>query len=188
MISQPKRTASKFNRPTLCLQILRTRVRRSAAGIFAADGVRWTARACDQPHLVEWAIRAAPPTVDIYNRLGDLVFRLGDDRARFGVGVTNLYYQDPATDLVTPFARQHMALSVRLVGALPQFDLVSTIGIIQDIPQTIADLYAALEMTAHRPWSCSSLTDLFFPIGRAFACATIWPKSLCFPISTRSHP
>jgi len=100
-------------------------------------------------HLVEWAIQSTPTMVDIYNRLGEIVFRLGADRARFGIGVTNLYYQDPRSDAVTPFARQHMALSVRLGGSLPQFDLISTIGIIQDLPQTIADLYAALEMTAN---------------------------------------
>jgi trimethylamine--corrinoid protein Co-methyltransferase len=101
------------------------------------------------PHLVEWAIHSAPTTVEIHNRLGELVFRLGADRARFGIGVTNLYYQDPATDSVTPFTRQHMALSVRLGESLPQFDVISTIGIIQDLPQTLADLYAALEMTAN---------------------------------------
>jgi len=101
------------------------------------------------PQLVDWAIHSAPSTVEIYNRLGELAFRLGADRARFGIGVTNLYYQDPISDAVRPFARQHMSLSVRLGGSLPQFDLVSTIGIIQDLPQTIADLYAALEMTAN---------------------------------------
>jgi trimethylamine--corrinoid protein Co-methyltransferase len=78
-----------------------------------------------------------------------LRFSLGADRTRFGIGVTNLYYQDPATDDVTPFARVHMGLSVRLGGALPQFDVVSTTGIIQDIPQDVADLYAVLEMTAN---------------------------------------
>jgi trimethylamine--corrinoid protein Co-methyltransferase len=105
--------------------------------------------------------------VDIYNRLGEPVFRLGADRARFGIGVTNLYYQDPASDAVTPFARQHMALSVRLGGSLPQFDLVSTIGIIQDIPQTVADLYAALEMTANTVKPLALLISdesLFVPI------------------------
>ncbi len=119
-----------------------------ARRVFAeADGVTLDGeRVRISPPLVEWAIHSTPPMVEIYNRLGEMVFRLGADRARFGIGVTNLYYQDPTNDSVTPFARQHMALAVRLGGSLPQFDLVSTIGIIQDLPQTIADLYAALTL------------------------------------------
>ena len=51
--------------------------------------------------LVDWAVKAAPSTVDIYNRSGDCVFQMGDaekNNTRFGFGVTNLYYQDPKTD------------------------------------------------------------------------------------------
>lgn len=122
-----------------------------ARQIFAsADGATIDGdRVQIKPHLVEWAIQSVPTTVEIHNRLGEKVFRLGTDQARFGIGVTNLYYQDPQTDSVNPFTRQHMALSVRLGGSLPQFDVISTIGIIQDLPQTLADLYAALEMTAN---------------------------------------
>jgi trimethylamine--corrinoid protein Co-methyltransferase len=42
-----------------------------------------------------------------------------------------------------------MASSVRLGGALPSFDAVSTVGLIQDVPPEISDLYAALEMAAN---------------------------------------
>jgi trimethylamine--corrinoid protein Co-methyltransferase len=101
------------------------------------------------PSLVEWAIQSTPHRIDVFDRPGSLRFSLGDDRTRFGVGVTNLYYQDPASDHITPFTREHMGLSVRLVGSLPQFDVVSTIGIIQDVSQSIADLYAVLEMIAN---------------------------------------
>jgi trimethylamine--corrinoid protein Co-methyltransferase len=102
-----------------------------------------------QPELVDWAIQATPSSVDIYNRLGEPVFRLGESPPRFGIGVTNLYYQDPMTDGVVRFNRDHMRLCVRLGQALPQFDVISTIGILQDIPQKVADLYAALEMIAN---------------------------------------
>ena len=100
-----------------------------ARRIFAAsDGATLVEeeRVLLAPGLVEWAIKSTPPTVDIYDRRGEVVFRLGDDRPRFGVGVTNLYYQDPATDQVSPFSRKHMSLSVRLGQALPQFDVIST--------------------------------------------------------------
>ena len=99
--------------------------------------------------LVEWALQVAPSTVEIYDRQGQPAFRLGDDRTRFGIGVTTLYYQDPETDEVVPFARRHMEAMVRLGSALPNFDVISTVGIIQDVPTQVSDLYAVLEMTAN---------------------------------------
>jgi trimethylamine--corrinoid protein Co-methyltransferase len=99
--------------------------------------------------VVEWAIQAAPSTIEIYDRKGDLVSNLGDDRTRFGIGVTTLYYQDPLTDTLTPFARSHMQSMVRLGNSLPLFDFISTIGIVQDVPAEIADLYATLDMVAN---------------------------------------
>ena len=102
--------------------------------------------------LVSGALQSAPSFVDIYNRLGQHAFRLGGSPkspTRFGVGVTNLYYQDPTTDMVEPFTRKHMETSTRLGDSLSHFDFVSTIGILQDISPEIADLFAALEMTAN---------------------------------------
>jgi trimethylamine--corrinoid protein Co-methyltransferase len=102
--------------------------------------------------LVEWALEAAPSTVDIFDRCGNLRFQLGKSRrphTRFGIGVTNLYYQDPETDAVSPFTRKHMELSVRLGSVLSGYDVISTIGIAQDLAPEIADLYGTLEMIAN---------------------------------------
>ena len=98
--------------------------------------------------LVEWALGVAPSAVDIYDRLGDLAFRL-PGQTRFGIGVTALYYQDPISDEVVPFTRSHMGSMARLGGALASYDAVSTVGIVQDVPTKVSDLYAALEMTAN---------------------------------------
>jgi trimethylamine---corrinoid protein Co-methyltransferase len=67
------------------------------------------ARAFFEEGLVSWAVETAAGEVDLFGRHGDVAFRLGADRARFGVGVTNLYYQDPSTDEVTlhPAAHGH---------------------------------------------------------------------------------
>jgi len=103
----------------------------------------------------EWvhrALDAAPSGIDLYDRLGNFRFRLGaadNLQTRFGIGVTNLYYQDPKTNAVTPFSRRHMGLATRLGDALANYDVVSTVGILQDLPPQIADLYATLEMTAN---------------------------------------
>ncbi|UCG06018.1 MAG: trimethylamine methyltransferase family protein [Desulfobacterales bacterium] len=104
------------------------------------------------PELVDWALKVAPSVVDIYNRRGEPVFQLGDIpnfQTRFGTGVTNLYYQDPMTDEVKPFTRKHMEITTRLGDALPNFDVVSTAGIIQDYPPDVIDLYGTLEMVAN---------------------------------------
>jgi trimethylamine--corrinoid protein Co-methyltransferase len=118
-----------------------------AAGLPADDD-----RVRISPQAVARALETAPAGVSIYDRRGELAFRLGPGESgqpRFGIGVTALYYQDPLTDAVAPFSREHMAASVRLGGALPGFDLVSTVGIVQDVPPEVSDLYAALEMTAN---------------------------------------
>jgi trimethylamine--corrinoid protein Co-methyltransferase len=100
------------------------------------------------PDLVEWAIQASPARIDIYDRKGALAFRL-PDQVRFGVGVTSLYYQEPETDRTVHFTRKHMADCVRLGNGLPSFDVISTIGIVQDVAPQVSDLYATLEMTAN---------------------------------------
>jgi len=123
-----------------------------------AQGVRLDgSRVTILPEAVEWALKTAPSTIDIFNRLGELVFRLGSDTTRFGIGVTNLYYQDPLTDEVTLFTRKHMEIGTRLGEILPAYDLVSTIGIIRDVPEGTGDLYAVLEMTAN---TCKPLVIL----------------------------
>jgi len=102
--------------------------------------------------LVSWALEAAPSFVDVYNRRGQHLFRLGGpqkSQTRFGVGVTNLHYQDPATDRIEPFTRKHMAISTRLSESLSSFDVVSTIGILRDISPEDADLFGTLEMIAN---------------------------------------
>jgi trimethylamine--corrinoid protein Co-methyltransferase len=101
------------------------------------------------PEAVEWALKVAPSTIDIFNRRGGLAFRLGEDRTRFGIGVTTLFYQDPLTDEVTPFGRRHMQDMARLGDALPHFDVISTVGVIQDVPSQLSDLYESLEMLAN---------------------------------------
>ena len=100
--------------------------------------------------LVEQAIAQAPSHVDVYDRRGAFAFRVGEAAAtRFGIGVTALFYQDPITDRVTPFTRRHMAMMTRLGNGLANFDLVSTVGIVQDVDAEVSDLYATLEMIAN---------------------------------------
>ena len=101
---------------------------------------------------VQWAIEKAPGSVDVYDRTGSPAFTVGrhpDSETRFGIGVTNLYFQDPETDDVTPFSLDHVATAARLTETLTQFDMLATPGIAQDISQQTADLYVTLQMMAN---------------------------------------
>jgi trimethylamine---corrinoid protein Co-methyltransferase len=115
-----------------------------AAGPAAVEG----SRVRIPSELVDWALSAAPRAVEIHDRRGDVAFHLPGE-ARFGIGVTCLYYQDPRDDRAVPFAREHMAATVRLGQALGGFDCVSTVGIVQDVPAAVSDLVATLEMVAN---------------------------------------
>ena len=123
-----------------------------ARDVFARAGLRADAddRVRISREAVEQALDLAPAGVDIYTRRGDFAFRLGEgEPTRFGIGVTALFYQDPATDRVTPFTRKNMETMLRLGNALNSYDLVSTVGIVQDVEPGVSDLYAALEMIAN---------------------------------------
>jgi trimethylamine--corrinoid protein Co-methyltransferase len=138
-----------------------------ARQVYAAGGARLEGdRVHPSRELVEWAIESAPAAIDVYGRLGEKRFRLGDsppggprrrhhkgdcprEETRFGVGVTNLWYQDPSTDELSPFARSHMVQGVRLAEALPGYDVISTLGVLRDLSPAVADLYAVLEMVGN---------------------------------------
>jgi trimethylamine--corrinoid protein Co-methyltransferase len=98
---------------------------------------------------VDAAIESAPATIEVFDRRGQPAFRLGDGQPRFGAGVTNLWFQDPITDELSPFSRADMGRCVRLCQALPNYDVISTLGVIRDLPPEVADLYAVLDMVAN---------------------------------------
>ena len=102
------------------------------------------------PELVESALRSAPSTVQIYDRRGTPAFCLGgNDRLRFGVGVTALYYQEPVHESLEPFTRAHLRDLTRLGSALPLYDVISTPGIVRDVQEHLSDLYGSLEHLAN---------------------------------------
>ena len=117
---------------------------RSASGVTLIKGDRVRISA----ELVERALQTAPSNIDVYDRDGGLAFRL-PDKTRFGIGVTALNYQDPETDAVIPFGRKHMEMMVRLGDVLSSFDVISTVGVIRDVPPELSDLFAALEMMSN---------------------------------------
>lgn len=164
---QPPRDNNTRPRLTLLSQAQIEQIHRYALAILETVGVRIDSpevlafmerrlvqRAVDdtlklQPEVVESAIRTAPKTIDIYDRRGNPAFTLGDGRLRFGIGVTALFFQEPLYDNLEVFSRRHMQGMVRLGNALPLYDVISTVGVVQDEPPEVADFYAGLEMMAN---------------------------------------
>lgn len=101
------------------------------------------------PEVVASAIQSAPKRIEIFDRRRNPAFSLGEDRLRFGVGVTALFYQRPEDDGLDLFARRNMQEMTRLGGALPLFDVISTLGIVRDVPEHLADFYGSLDMLAN---------------------------------------
>lgn len=103
------------------------------------------------PELVEWAIKVAPREIQIYDRRGNPQFKIGgeEDWTRFGIGVTALYFQEPETDTPVLFQRKHMQDMVRVGNKLRHYDMVSTIGVVRDVPDYLTDLIGSLEHFAN---------------------------------------
>lgn len=101
------------------------------------------------PEIIEEAIRSAPKTIDVYDRRGEHKLKLGDDRLRFGVGVTALFYQNPFDETLDIFKRENFRDLVRLGSSLKHYDVVSTVGIVRDVPEELGDLYGSLEHIAN---------------------------------------
>jgi trimethylamine--corrinoid protein Co-methyltransferase len=121
------------------------------AEVFAAGGADVDGDRVRLPgDLVQKALDSAPSVIDIHDRRGEAAFRIGGGaETRFGIGVTSLNYQDPVTEDITPFVRKHMETTVRLGQSLAEFDVISTVGVVQDTPADLGDLYGTLEMVAN---------------------------------------
>jgi trimethylamine--corrinoid protein Co-methyltransferase len=131
----------------------------------------WKRNVRFSPEIVEQAIQSAPSVIQIYDRRGNPAFRLGDDRLRFGVGVTALYYQEPVGDNLELFTRRHMRIMTQLGSSLPHYDVISTPGIVRDVPEALSDLYGNLEMFSNTTKPLVVLTsdkDNFIPLMRIF--------------------
>ncbi|MEW6404273.1 MAG: trimethylamine methyltransferase family protein [Chloroflexota bacterium] len=101
------------------------------------------------PEVVEDAIQSAPHTIDVYDRRGEHKLKLGENRLSFGVGVTALFYQNPVDEKLDLFRRRNFQDLVRLGSSLKHYDVISTVGIVRDVPEELTDLYGSLEHIAN---------------------------------------
>lgn len=100
-----------------------------------------------QSELVNHAIKMARSEIAIFDKEGKPAFNLGKGhRTRFGIGVTNLNYQDIDTDQIRKITREHTQTCTRLGDMLENFDMISTIGIPSDVSTEALDLYNTLDL------------------------------------------
>ncbi len=102
--------------------------------------------------LINHAVKAAPQNIEIFKKNGDPAFQLGVKQGHetyFGIGVTNIYYQDIESNKLELFTRKHMQHSTRMGDFLENYDMISTIGIPSDVSAELSDLYSSLDMYAN---------------------------------------
>jgi trimethylamine--corrinoid protein Co-methyltransferase len=118
-----------------------------SGGVILQDGV---VKMSDD--IVRWAIEKCPKSIQIYDRAGNAGFNLGHadlNHPIFGIGVTNLNYQNPEDEKVEPFSLKHMTIGTRLGNELDSYQVISTLGVPHDVEQSKADLFGTLEMYAN---------------------------------------
>ncbi len=90
-------------------------------------------------HLIEWAIRTAPPRVRICKRDGSPAMLLEGNRTYYGTGSDCPNILDYRTGQRRPFVKADVAMAARLCDALPNIDFVMSMGLVSDCPVETSD-------------------------------------------------
>jgi trimethylamine--corrinoid protein Co-methyltransferase len=124
-------------------------------------------RARIPPHLVEWAIRAAPPRIVLSDRNGSPAVYLEDNKGFFGTGSDTPYVIDPYSGVRRKAVKADVANVARVCDHLPNIDFVMCMGIASDVTESISDLhhFEAMVSNTNKPivftaWSLDNLKDL----------------------------
>jgi trimethylamine--corrinoid protein Co-methyltransferase len=118
------------------------------------DGVR----ARIPPHLVEWAIRTAPPRVTLCSRDGAPALYLEDTKAYYGTGSDTPNVIDPYTGERRHPVKADVANAARLCDRLPNIDFVMSMGIASDVTGNVSDLhhFEAMVSNTTKPIVCTA--------------------------------
>lgn len=100
-----------------------------SAGCFVEDN-----RVRIPGHLVEWALRAAPSQIRLYDRSGKTSLRLGDRISSFGTGSDCLNILDHQTGQRRKALLQDVVDGIRLADAMPQIDFIMSMFLPSDVP------------------------------------------------------
>lgn len=102
--------------------------------------------------LVTEALATAPSTWTLFDRTGEPAAVMNEGRTHFGVGVTSLYYEDPATGAVDDFTLEDIAEVARLTDALDHLSFLATPGVVRptaDMRVELANQYEFIAMSSN---------------------------------------
>jgi len=119
------------------------------------------------PHLIEWAIRAAPKRVVMCHRDGNPAMFLEGYNSYYGTGSDTPFVIDAYSGERRQAVLADVANVARLVDALPYISFLMCMGIASDVTESISDLYhfqAMVSNTAkpivYTAWSRQNLKDI----------------------------
>jgi len=119
------------------------------------------------PHLVEWAIRAAPPRIVLCDRDGNPAVYLEDGKSYYGTGSDTHNIIDPYTGRRRKPVKADIRNVARVCDYLSNIDFVMCMGIARDVPESISDLhhFEAMVTNTTKPlvftaWSLDNLKDI----------------------------
>jgi trimethylamine--corrinoid protein Co-methyltransferase len=85
-------------------------------------------------HLVDWALRAAPSRIMMYDRAGKPVMPLGDRISTFGTGSDCLNILDHRTGERRKALLQDVVDGIRVTDAMPHVDFIMSMFLPSDVP------------------------------------------------------
>ena len=119
------------------------------------------------PHLIEWAIRAAPTRVVMCDRNGNPAMYLEGRKGYYGTGSDTPYVIDAYAGTRRQAILEDVANVSRLVDALPNIDFTMCMGIASDVSEATSDLhhFRAMVTNTIKPivytaWNRRNLEDI----------------------------
>ncbi|HMM06015.1 MAG TPA: trimethylamine methyltransferase family protein [Clostridiales bacterium] len=101
--------------------------------------------------LVEWAVRSCPSSITMYDRFAKPAFTLAPHQANFGPTNSDTFVYDMTTDEKRRATLEDAKKYAILCDNLPNMDWASTLVMISDLDDRLADLYelnTALRLTS----------------------------------------
>ncbi len=151
-------------------------LRRTGVVVYEPEGVELLKKAgckvdgnrvCFPAHLLEYALRCAPPGVTLCDRNGKEAMRLEDGRTYYGTGSDTPNVIDPYSGGRRKGVLRDVEDMARLVDALPNLDFVMSMAIASDVDQAISDLhhFRAMLTNTTKPicftaWNLANLKDI----------------------------
>jgi trimethylamine--corrinoid protein Co-methyltransferase len=101
------------------------------------------------PHLIDWAIDAAPSRVVLCDQDGNPAMTLEGRKGYYGTGSDTPFVLDAETGERRRAVLSDVANVARLVDALEHIDFLMCMGIASDVTESISDLYHFREMVGN---------------------------------------